>query len=254
MNEELRALLRAKANEVPSYDEVPRRLTRRVRRRIARNAVVLTATVAVIAGGAFTGVRALTTAGPAGIGPATTPSASPTPTPSATHSSPAPTSPTSPSPAACTASQLRAVGLLEGAAGSREGAIGVTNLSDRPCTLEGTPTIALFDENQQPIDSGVEFSSSPPGWVVDGSSEPRGWPVVTLAPGKGTASVRIRWSNWCPQGRPTPLWRMVLHGNGRLDEDAGTLDVYGLDAAEAPPCNGPGQPSTIEVGPFEPGR
>jgi hypothetical protein len=28
--------------------------------------------------------------------------------------------------------------------------------------------------------------------------------------------------------------------------------VNGLDAVTPPPCNGPGQPSLIEVGPFEP--
>jgi hypothetical protein len=132
---------------------------------------------------------------------------------------------------------------MEGAAGSREGAVQLTNLSDQTCTVEGTPTIELSEEGGDSITSGVEFSSGPPGWKVDGSPEPDGWPTVTLDPGDA-ASMRVRWSNWCPQGRPAPLWRIELPG--------GTVDVMGLDAAAPPPCNGEDQPSTIEVGPFEP--
>ena len=36
-----------------------------------------------------------------------------------------------------------------------------------------------------------------------------------------------------------------------LGPAGGTVDVTGLDAAGAPPCNGQGQPSTIDEGPFE---
>jgi hypothetical protein len=142
---------------------------------------------------------------------------------------------------ACTSGQLRAVGTLEGAAGAREGAILVSNFSDATCTLEGTPAITLLDQNLNPITSGVAFSSTAAGWEADGSAAPPGWPVVTLAPGDA-ASVRLRWSNWCFDD--APLWRMEI-------PDSGT--VMGLDATAPPPCNGPGQPSTIEVGPFEPG-
>jgi hypothetical protein len=68
---------------------------------------------------------------------------------------------------------------------------------------------------------------------------------VTLAPGD-VASVRIRWSNWCPDGRAAPLWRIGIPSGGSVDGN-------GLDAVPPPPCNGPGSPSTVEVGPFEPG-
>jgi len=68
--------------------------------------------------------------------------------------------------------------------------------------------------------------------------------VVTLAPG-GVASVRIGWADWCPDGRAAPLWRVAIPGSG-------DVDVNGIDAVSPPPCNGPGQPSTIQVGPFEP--
>jgi len=134
---------------------------------------------------------------------------------------------------------------MEGAAGSREGAAVLTNLSSTTCTLQGTPTITLLDQNLAPITSGIRFVSSPPRWMVDRLPKPAGWPVDALAP-FDSASVRIRWGNWCPDGRAAPLWRIQIPGGG-------TVDVNGLEAVPPPPCNGPGLPSTIEVGPFEPG-
>jgi hypothetical protein len=229
---DVRELLRRKAQDVPPHQEVPRSLVRRVRRRIAMNALAVGATAIVLAVGVFTGVRALNamrTSEP--IGPGPSPSVEPTPSTSTL--------------AACTSAQLRAVGSMEGAAGSREGAAVLTNLSSTTCTLQGTPTITLLDQNLAPITSGISYVSSPPGWMVERLPKPAGWPVVALAP-FDSASVRIRWGNWCPGGRAAPLWRIQIPGGG-------TVDVNGLEAVSPPPCNGPGLPSTIEVGPFEPG-
>src|SRR5204862_238001 len=124
--------------------------------------------------------------------------------------------------------------------------ITLTNFSDKTCTLEGTPEITLLDGTLNQITSGVTFGSSQAGWEADGSPEPAGWPVVTLAPGD-SASVRIDWSNWCPDGRAAPLWRVGIPGSGTVDV------INGMDSETPPPCNGPGQPSRIDVGPFEPG-
>jgi len=134
---------------------------------------------------------------------------------------------------------------MQGAAGSRGGAIGATNFSDKTCTTQGRPTITLLDRHLHPITSGVTFASSPPGWAVNRSPKPAGWPVVTLRPGH-TASFRVRWSNWCPDGRAAPLWRIHVPGGGTVDV------ANGMDSVSPPPCNGRGQSSTIEVGPFEP--
>src|SRR5438094_260976 len=60
------------------------------------------------------------------------------------------------------------------------------------------------------------------------------------------ASVRVRGSNACPQLSGPVSWKIDL-GNG-----AGTLDPSSADASFVPPCNGPTEPSTLEVGPFEP--
>jgi hypothetical protein len=231
IDDELRELFLRKAEDVPPHREVPQSLVRRARRRIVLNALIVGVGVVVLAAGAFAGVRAL------GGGPAHQP---------AGRTIHPPVRPTTSASAtlACTSSQLRAVASLQGAAGSLEGAISVTNLSSETCTLEGTPAITLLDQNLDPIGSGVTFSSSPAGWVVDGSPKPKGWPIVTLGP-RGSASVRILWSNWCPDGRAMPAWGVGVSGDG-------AVDVNGLDAVTPPPCNGPGQPSTIEVGPFEP--
>lgn len=229
MDDDVRELLRQKAQDVPPHREVPRAMVRRIRRRIALNAVAVGATVVVLTIGAFAGVRALT-------GPSTSEPAGPGPS--------SPIGQTPSTTAACTTGDLRAVATMEGAAGSREGAITLTNLSSTTCTLEGTPTITLLDPNLAPITSGINFISSPAAWQVNRLPEPPGWPVVTLSP-FDTASVRLRWSNWCPQGRVAPLWRIDLPGGG--------VDVNGIEEAGSPPCNGQGMPATVEVGPFEPG-
>jgi Protein of unknown function (DUF4232) len=230
-DDQIRDVLRRKADALPPHLEVPRSLAGRARRRIALNAVAAGLAVLVATVGALAGARALSPErGP--IVPGRHPSHTQTPHPA-------------PATLPCTDGQLRAVGSMQGAAGSREGAISLTNLSSDTCTLEGTPAITLLDPNLNPITSGIRSGDSPPGWMVDGSPQPNGWPVVTLAPGD-VASVRVSWSNWCPDGRRAPLWRVGIHGSS-------TVDVNGFDAVPPPPCNGRGEPSKVEVGPFEPG-
>src|ERR1041384_2436607 len=186
MNEDdIRTLLRHEADQLQMHGDVPPALVRRAHRRIALNTLATTLSVVVLAGAAFAGAHALQH-----------------------RSSPPGTFLGQPSPAtatisACTSGQLRAVGSLQGAAGSREGAIRFTNYSSKTCTLQGTPAITLLDQNLRPITSGVTFTWSPPGWKANALPQPAGWPVVTVA-SFHSASVRTRWSNWC--GRTAPLW------------------------------------------------
>ncbi|MEP6972634.1 MAG: DUF4232 domain-containing protein [Actinomycetota bacterium] len=149
--------------------------------------------------------------------------------------------PTSLAGGPCTASQLRASATMEGAAASREGQIVFTNVSEGSCTLQGTPT-SLFNVNGGRI-NGINFVSSPTRWQAEGDPKPAGWPVVTLEPGD-RASIRLRWSNWCAQGELS--WDMSLASGGGIVP----IDRIGQDP---PPCNGPNEPSTIEIGPIEPG-
>jgi Protein of unknown function (DUF4232) len=229
MHDDLREVLRRKAGQVPPHREVPGSLAGRARRRIALNALGVGVAVVIVAGAAFAGLRnqgSPTDAIPGGAGS------------SAQQTSSASTV------TACTSGQLRAVGMFEGAMGSREGAVTLSNFSDATCMVTGTPTITLLDQNLKPITSGVQFVSSPPAWQVYRTGKPAGWPVVTLHPGEA-ALVRIRWSNWCPDGRAVPLWQVSAPGGGAVDVTNGF-------ESDPPPCNGRGLPSTIEVGPFEP--
>lgn len=144
----------------------------------------------------------------------------------------------------CTAGQLRAVGTLQGAAGSRVGELTVSDFSDTACTLTGRPAITLLDPHLKPI-HGVHFGDAPAAWQADAQPPPPGWPTVTITP-KSAAIVRIRWVNWCPQGRAAPLWTLALASGPPIDVQGG------MEEPGAPPCNGPGMPALVEVGPFEP--
>jgi hypothetical protein len=232
MNDDVTELLRRRAAQVPPHREVPSSITGRVRRRVAVNALAMGAAVVLVVGIAVAGLRSLA--------PATNDIPRGQPGTAASLQTPAGSA-----GAPCTSAQLSALASMEGAAGSREGVIVFTNVSSETCTLEGRPGITLLDQNGQPITAGVTFTPSEPGWSINGEHEPPGWPVVTLTQ-VDAASVRIRWSNWCPDGTPVPAWHVDAPGGG-------TVAVTGMDAAGAPPCNGQGEPSTIETGPFEPG-
>ena len=153
---------------------------------------------------------------------------------------PVPAGPTLPVGGPCTAAQLRASVATEGAAGSREGEIVFTNVSEAFCTLQGT-SIWLPGTDGGRI-NGIHFVSSPARWQAEGDPKPEGWPVVTLEPGD-RASIRLRWSNWCVTGVVT--WQTPLAAGG------GILPIHGI-GQNPPPCNRPDQPATIETGPFEP--
>lgn len=214
VDDQVRDLLREKAHDIPPNLELPRSLSTRVRRRIALNAFAVTIMVIVVAAGAFGALRGF-------------------------RSQPSETAGTE----TCTSAHLRAITSMEGAAGSREGTIELTNTSEI-CALKGTPALTIFDHDQHPIVSGITFVSVAPQWQVAGTPQPPGWPVVTLAQDE-SASVRIRWSNWCQEDNATPRWQIAIPGSGKVD-------VEGIDTTNSPPCNGPDLPSTIEVGPFEP--
>jgi Domain of unknown function (DUF4232) len=227
MDDDLRQLdgvLRDRAAEVPQVQDVPPAMVARARRRVARNAVVFVLGAAVIVVGASAGIATLGAQhGPGVAIPGDTGSSAPS--------------------TACAAPDLRAGVSLDGAMGSVEGSIRLTNVGGAACTLSGRPTVSIF--NSQGDEVALQVTASEPQWQADGAPEPAGWPVVSLRPGSA-ASVRVRWSNACPQLSGPASWKLDL-GNG-----GGSLDVSGADASLVPPCNGPSEPSSLEVGPFEP--
>jgi hypothetical protein len=230
MNDDLTRLehvLRERAAEVPSFQEMPTKMLARARRRIVRNALASVVAAGLIIAGASVGLAGLgALRGPNGVVPR-----------GRSSSPPAASAPS------CAAADLRATASLQGAAGSVVGSIDVTNESARTCTLEGRPTIRLFSSPGQEV--RVRVVPVIPQWKADGAaSAPQGWPVVRLHPGS-TAAIRVAWTNPCPQLTGPALWSVDL-GSGK-----GALDVQGA-AIPPPPCNGPTLPSTLEVGPFEP--
>ena len=227
MDDDLRQLdgvLRDRAAEVPQVQDVPPTMVARARRRVARNAVVFVLGAAVIVVGASAGLATLGAQhGPGVAIPGDSGSSAPS--------------------TACAAPDLRAEVSLGGAMGSVEGSIRLTNVGGATCTLSGRPTVSIFSSQGHEV--VLQVTASEPQWQADGAPEPAGWPVVSLRPGSA-ASVRVRWSNACPQLSGPASWKLDL-GNG-----GGTLDVSGAGASLVPPCNGPSEPSTLEVGPFEP--
>jgi len=219
---QLEQVLRDRAAEVPHVQDVPPRMLVRARRRVARTALASVLGAVLIVAGASAGLGALH--GPGGTLPRTSGSSAPPST-------------------ACAASDLQGTVSLEGAMGSVEGSIDLTNVGGATCTLTGRPAVSISDA--QGNDVRVQVIASEPQWKANAAPQPRGWPVVSLRPGSA-ASVRVRWSNACPQLSGPVSWKIDL-GNG-----AGTVDASSADASFVPPCNGPTDPSTLEVGPFEP--
>jgi hypothetical protein len=222
----LEQLLRDRAAEVPHRQAAPPQMLGRARRRVVRNALASVVAVGLIVAGASAGL--------AGLG--------------ALHGPhhPLASQPTSPpsSTLACTADDLRATASLQGAMGSVLGPIHLTNRGAKACTLQGRPVVGLTSSAGYPLSPQVR--AVPPQWQVDGKAAPHGWPLVTLRPG-AVAAIRIRWGNQCPQLSAPARWTVDL-GGGR-----GTLEVSGTNTSSPPPCNGTAQPSTLEVGPVEPG-
>jgi hypothetical protein len=220
VRDEIRELLRDKANEVPPHLEMPTSVTKRVGPRIVRNAAMLAVAAAVVIVVAGAGLRSVKEPTEQSFDTGTPPPATTT---------------------TCGTDALQATLALEGAAGSREGSIDLRNTGAARCTLEGRPKVVVFaeDGSQAPI-STVNTDAF---WQVDKMGTPGGWPVVTLDEGD-TATVRFRWSNACDVGTSPTL---------RVSRQDGTaVAEIRVESFDVPPCNGPDQPSTLEIGPFEP--
>jgi hypothetical protein len=239
VDDELRALFERKAREVPSHSEVPPALRRRSRVRIASTSAVALVVVLVLGGGVVGALQLVNRAGrgePGGGGSGMVASTSPPPATGAALPR-------------CTSGQVRVDASLGGAMGSVEGAILVSNYSSTRCTLQGYPGLTLLGADLSPVAGQNRYGvrRTEPQWQANALPTPAGWPVVTLKPG-AAASIRFRWSNWCGTGNAaTPLWKIRIPGSGEAP-------VYGMDGTQPPPCNGPGLPSTIWIGPFEPAR
>jgi hypothetical protein len=142
------------------------------------------------------------------------------------------------SPPLCRAADLRATASLQGATGSLAGAVGVKNMSAKPCTVTGRPRLRLLGDGH---DLHVRQVPIPPSW--NGQLVPKGYPRLLLGPGD-SVEARVFWSNWCGGATGSLSLSIALpQGAGRLTAplDPGT-----------PRCDVPRSASTIRVEPFRP--
>lgn len=155
-----------------------------------------------------------------------TPSSAATPTPAATPVA---------TPAlalACAPADLAAVaGPWGGAAGSVGTMVTVTNTSSVPCTLSGRP--------------GADLATAS-GTLVAVGGDPTSTVPQPLEPG-GTLTTSLRWSNWCGSAPSGTISATLVLPAGNL---AVTPDAA-QPAVPVPPCNGPGQPSSLATIDFQ---
>ena len=222
----LEQVLRERAAQVPHLQEAPPKLLARARRRVARNALSSVVVIGLVVAGA-SGILGMGVLRGSNVTPG---SGTHSPTPAATT-------------AACTAADLHATANLDGAMGSVVGSVDLKNVGATMCTLTGRPTVTLV-EGSSGSALPVNVVDVIPQWQADTKSPPAGWPVVSLDPGSA-AAIRVSWSNECPQLSNPVSWSVELGDGG------GLLDVAGADSLY-PPCNGSAEPSTLQVGPFEP--
>jgi hypothetical protein len=201
---------------------------------LAGGAVLVVALVAVFA---VLGNRPSQSSGPAGLPSASSsspsvaiataePMASPTRSPTGTAS---PTG--SPSIAACEGTSLSArISSWEGAAGSRIANVELTNAGSAPCTTTTVARTRLIDGSATELIQGAQPSSGA---------------IITI-PAGGSVTTLVQVSNYCGPAPVAPV-AIVFDINGVatvLAKPASTTD------ATVPPCNGPGQPATIQMRPW----
>jgi hypothetical protein len=224
--ERLDEVLRDKASEVPQFQELPEKTAKRAKRRVGRNVASSVIVAGFILIAVSLGVSNLHK--PAQV------------VPGGSTDTGTPTVPG----AMCDFANLAAKGNLQGAAGSVEGSIDLTNVGSSSCSLTGRPTVSFQTAAGDPVTGDpITAEDGAPWWKKDGASPPPGWPVVTLDPGS-SAAVSIRWSNQCPQIDGAVVWT-ISDGTSSVQVDPSTTSLV-------PPCNGSGEPTTLEVGPYEP--
>jgi hypothetical protein len=160
------------------------------------------------------------------------PSVPASPSPSAT---PAPSSapPSASAPAACVSDELAVSGgPWGGAAGSRGSDIVVENQGTATCLLPAGPTVAIVDQG------GTAVLSSAPAQAGVGPE---------LAAG-GSIGFSLLVGNWCDQTVSLPLRVRLALASGGVD--VAQLVIATLD--DLPPCNGPGEPATLQTTAWEP--
>ena len=165
--------------------------------------------------------------------PAPSATATPTPSPAATPT-PADTPAPTPTPAATMNPCVHLAAPLhwEGAAGSRIAQITLTNRTDGDCQLGEFTHVRYVDGGNHALIEGP----ATPGAVI--------------VPAHSSLSTLVEVSNYCGPVPEQPVG--IIFENAR-----GGILLVGSPASEAdmsvPPCNGPGQPGSIQMQPWSGG-
>ena len=136
-------------------------------------------------------------------------------------------------PILCSARTLSARAGLQGAAGTLEGGVTVTNRRPYPCTMTGRASVLFIHGG-----SGLGVKRVV-GTSTTGERDPR---TFTLVSGQ-KAFVRLRWANWC--GKRYAYVGLLVS----LKAHQPRLIVDGTTAT--PPCLKRGADSLLAVGPWE---
>jgi hypothetical protein len=155
------------------------------------------------------------------VAPSDTPSPSPTPTPEPTATPVA-------TEAACDADELAArITMWEGAAGSRIATVQLTSVGTSDCLLDAVARPQLVDGS---------------GAVLINGDNPGTDDQVSIAPGDVLTTL-VSAANYCQSAPRPPVSVAFVFANG----DRIVAAPESSTDATVPPCNGPGQPGTIEM-------
>jgi hypothetical protein len=130
----------------------------------------------------------------------------------------------------------------EGATGSLDGAVQVTNIGSSACSLTGPPHVELRADGAT-IDVAITTYRSLQ------ADQPQDAPPVLLEPG-GQAQASVLWSNWCREPFSKVDLIVTLPGDSKPMQASylGPGQVGGL----APRCDAPDAQSSLGVFPFAP--
>ncbi len=145
--------------------------------------------------------------------------------------SPSPTLAPTPSPSVGCSLSARIVS-WEGAAGSRIATVELKNDGPEPCTVPAAARPALIDGSGRALALGVA---------------PGGEPGTIELESGATAKALVRTSNICLAAPPAaPVTVLLDFGDGT----SVAAQPFAPDDAEVAPCNGPTQPSEIDMQPW----
>jgi hypothetical protein len=224
-----------RGRQLPADVRQARLLLSEIDRRRSGGRVIVRATAVALTAAAAVAVAIAIGASRPGISPGA--SETPQPTTAAT-STPAATPTGSQSLLSCVESRVAAVAdRWGGAAGSRGTTVHITVAGRPDCVLVGHPAARILAGDGSVV---ITTQRADQPWV-----EPGDQPITLSATGPGTA-VSVVWSNRCDPSPAGPQLTLQL----RITADGAWLPVNaapGDEAIPVPPCNGPGEPSTLSA-------